>query len=55
MQAPHLGHRLAGIFESAGLARIQRGMHSSRAAAAGEAPGRQVAQWVAARHFRRLD
>ena len=55
LQPPHRGHRLAGLFEPAGLARIHGGMHFSHATVAGEELGRHVAQWVAARHFRRLD
>jgi PAP2 superfamily len=37
----------------AGVARIHGGMHFTYSTAAGEELGRQVAQWVAARHFAR--
>ena len=39
----------------AGTARLHGGMHFSFATAAGEALGKRVAQWVAARHFGRQD
>ncbi|MBL8345040.1 MAG: vanadium-dependent haloperoxidase [Rubrivivax sp.] len=39
----------------AGMARLHGGMHFAFATAAGEELGRRVAQWVAARHFGRLD
>lgn len=39
----------------AGLARIHGGMHFRHATVAGEELGRQVARWVTARHFGRVD
>jgi hypothetical protein len=48
-------HGIDAFNAEAGLARIHGGMHFGFSTAAGEALGRQVARWVAARHFGRQD